>query len=246
MHTTHTFFLGLKSTFGRGKNAHRPLALALAFGIWHCTERIKYQCNPLDEPRASIMARCANHKQLFRSFLCLTLSFAISQLFYLKKISKANFQFNFDSVPVLLEEWNKQVDVGGNTQTNRSMNQSINVDNRNKSRVEVNIDAMMLERKEIKEDVFNRNRRQIEFSMCAIVKDEGNNLLEWTAYHYTMINLRHLILCNDLNSTTNPLHILDKWKDMIRLDVWNVTYFAALKHAITNQHFYFYLQSFLT
>ena len=68
--------------------------------------------------------------------------------------------------------------------------------------------------------------KEVEFSMCAIIKDENNNLLEWTAYHYTMINLRHLILCNDLDSVSSPLKILDRWKSMIKVDVWEVNDFS--------------------
>ena len=70
---------------------------------------------------------------------------------------------------------------------------------------------------------------KVEFAMCAIIKDENNNLLEWTAYHYTMINLRHLIFCNDVDSVSSPLHILDRWKDLIQIDVWEVNEFSPPK-----------------
>ena len=71
-----------------------------------------------------------------------------------------------------------------------------------------------------------QNTRGVEFSMCTIVKNEKNNLLEWTAYHYYMINMRHLVLCDDLNSVTSPHQILNNWKEVIKIDIWGVDEFS--------------------
>ena len=63
----------------------------------------------------------------------------------------------------------------------------------------------------------------MQFSACLMVKDENHNLPEWIAYHYTMTNLQHLILCLDPYSKTSPLRILSKWKNKMNIEVWNHT-----------------------
>jgi len=85
------------------------------------------------------------------------------------------------------------------------------------------------------ENISSRNNKEIvqvqgpkgvEFSVCAIIKDDNNNLIEWTAYHYTMINMRHLVLCNDLDSVSSPLDILHRWQNLTKIDVWDVDKFS--------------------
>ena len=80
---------------------------------------------------------------------------------------------------------------------------------KNDFRMEVMRDVQIL-----KKTFLTKVQRSNETSICTMVKDENDMLLEWTAYHYHMINLRHLIVCNSKTSTTSPLEVLDRWKDM--------------------------------
>ena len=66
----------------------------------------------------------------------------------------------------------------------------------------------------------------INFSMCALVKDENNHLDEWIAYHYTTINLQHLVICDDVDSISSPHEVLEKWGNYISYEVWNVDKYA--------------------
>ena len=61
------------------------------------------------------------------------------------------------------------------------------------------------------------------FSACLLVKDDNQLLDEWIAYHYMALPLRHLVIAVDPDSVTTPVPILNKWKELVGLDVevWN-------------------------
>ena len=42
---------------------------------------------------------------------------------------------------------------------------------------------------------------------------------EWIAYHYLTLPLRHLVIAVDPDSVTTPTSIINKWKDLVGLDV---------------------------
>ena len=87
------------------------------------------------------------------------------------------------------------------------------------------------------------DKRPIEFSACAMIKDENNNLLEWTAYHYYMINLRHLVLCIDPNSVSDPMEKLERWKSMgMTIDIWTRDIFALRVYNKNPLHKYVFRQ----
>jgi hypothetical protein len=48
-------------------------------------------------------------------------------------------------------------------------------------------------------------------SACLLIKDDNSRLIEWLAYHYTMLPLRHLIVAVDPDSKTTPLSVLKRW-----------------------------------
>ena len=48
-------------------------------------------------------------------------------------------------------------------------------------------------------------------SACLLIKDDNSRLIEWLAYHYTMLPLRHLIIAVDPDSKTTPHSILKRW-----------------------------------
>lgn len=57
------------------------------------------------------------------------------------------------------------------------------------------------------------------FSACLLIKDDNEILNEWLAYHYHVINLRHLIVAVDPLSYESPSKILKKWKVMTDLEI---------------------------
>lgn len=63
------------------------------------------------------------------------------------------------------------------------------------------------------------------FSACLILKDDNHWLIEWLAYHYHVLPLRHLILVNDPTSITSPTNILDRWSSKMIIEQWNDTDF---------------------
>jgi hypothetical protein len=50
------------------------------------------------------------------------------------------------------------------------------------------------------------------FSACLLTMDDTHFLIEWLAYHYHTLPLRHLIVAVDPNSKTSPSHIFDRWR----------------------------------
>ncbi len=56
-------------------------------------------------------------------------------------------------------------------------------------------------------------------SACLLVNDENPRLSEWIAYHYEMLPLRSLIVAVDPGSRTSPASILDRWKQLMGLDI---------------------------
>ena len=56
---------------------------------------------------------------------------------------------------------------------------------------------------------------QMEASACLIIKDDNPMLIEWLAYHYQVLPLRHLIVASDPSSLTKPTDILDRWRRLI-------------------------------
>ena len=58
------------------------------------------------------------------------------------------------------------------------------------------------------------------FSACLLVKDDNHWLVEWIAYHYHVLPLRHLILMKDPSSITEPTEILDRWRDQMIVEEW--------------------------
>ena len=53
------------------------------------------------------------------------------------------------------------------------------------------------------------------------ILDDNHWLIEWLAYHYHVLPLRHLIVAVDPTSTTNPERILARWTYMMKIQVWH-------------------------
>mmetsp|Transcript_30876 Transcript_30876/g.46878 ORF Transcript_30876/g.46878 Transcript_30876/m.46878 type:complete len:886 (-) Transcript_30876:79-2736(-) len=64
---------------------------------------------------------------------------------------------------------------------------------------------------------------EMNFGACLLVMDDNHFLIEWLAYHYLVLPLTHLIIAVDPASKTSPLHVLERWKGMIDIQVWNDT-----------------------
>ena len=54
---------------------------------------------------------------------------------------------------------------------------------------------------------------------------------EWIAYHYHVINLRHLVIIPDPSSRTSPQRVIDRWKDLMTIELWNYTDYRNAKIA---------------
>jgi hypothetical protein len=63
------------------------------------------------------------------------------------------------------------------------------------------------------------------FSACLLVRDDNHWLIEWIAYHYHVLPLRHLILVKDPQSRTSPSEILSRWRDKMIIEEWTDTDF---------------------
>jgi hypothetical protein len=59
------------------------------------------------------------------------------------------------------------------------------------------------------------------FSACLLVMDDNHRLVEWLAYHYFLLPLRHVIILPDSKSKTSPQKIIDRWKPYMNIEVWN-------------------------
>jgi hypothetical protein len=59
------------------------------------------------------------------------------------------------------------------------------------------------------------------FSACILVMDDNHRLVEWIAYHYYALNLRHLVVTVDPHSRTSPTAVLDRWRDRMQIDEWS-------------------------
>jgi hypothetical protein len=59
-----------------------------------------------------------------------------------------------------------------------------------------------------------------EFSSCLLIQDDNHFLVEWLAYHYHALNLRHLIVAVDPKSLTSPGDVLDRWQNKISIQQW--------------------------
>jgi hypothetical protein len=70
--------------------------------------------------------------------------------------------------------------------------------------------------------------RDSGMSACLLVMDDNHFLIEWLAYHYHVLPLRHLIVAVDPRSQTSPASILDRYRTRINITLWNDTdYYTA-------------------
>jgi hypothetical protein len=62
-------------------------------------------------------------------------------------------------------------------------------------------------------------------SSCLLWMDDNHYLVEWLAYHYTVLPLRRLIICIDPNSQTSPLTILERYsrRGLMNITIWYET-----------------------
>ena len=74
----------------------------------------------------------------------------------------------------------------------------------------------------------NDNRNSINddndgagMSACLLVMDDNHFLIEWLAYHYTVLPLRRLIIAQDPRSRTSSSPILKRWQHRINITRWN-------------------------
>ena len=56
---------------------------------------------------------------------------------------------------------------------------------------------------------------------CLLMFDDNLSLVEWLAYHYHTMPLRHVIVLTDPRSTESPLPILQRWDGLMTYEYWN-------------------------
>jgi hypothetical protein len=61
------------------------------------------------------------------------------------------------------------------------------------------------------------------FGDCLLIKYDNHYLVEWLAYHYHVLPLRHLIVGVDPSSRTSPTQILDRYRDRGLIKISEVT-----------------------
>mmetsp|Transcript_18631 Transcript_18631/g.40344 ORF Transcript_18631/g.40344 Transcript_18631/m.40344 type:complete len:500 (+) Transcript_18631:53-1552(+) len=59
-----------------------------------------------------------------------------------------------------------------------------------------------------------------DVSACLYVMDDNHSLIEWLAYHYHVVTLRHVIITSDPDSKTRPTKILNRWQNRITFEEW--------------------------
>ncbi len=79
---------------------------------------------------------------------------------------------------------------------------------------------------------------------CMLVRNDNHLLLEWVAYHYTTLPLRHLIVGSDENATEDPMDVLRRWNGTdLYYDVWYATDFTrGIRYAYHNNSVYRYVR----
>jgi hypothetical protein len=84
----------------------------------------------------------------------------------------------------------------------------------------------------------NTNTSTTEFSACLLIKDDNAILNEWIAYHYHVLNLRHVIVAVDPSSETSPAAIWQTWREQTDLTVteWTDTDFMPDNFLKTGYH----------
>jgi len=75
------------------------------------------------------------------------------------------------------------------------------------------------------------------FGCCLMIMDDNHYLVEFLAYHWYAMPLRHLTVLVDPKSRTSPFPVLDRWKNRIRVDVVDWTYPDALGPSWLNEDF---------
>jgi hypothetical protein len=65
--------------------------------------------------------------------------------------------------------------------------------------------------------------KKITIAACLLTMDDNHFLIEWLAYHYHVLPLRHLIVAVDPRARTSPQEIFNRWDGLINITVWNDT-----------------------
>jgi len=69
------------------------------------------------------------------------------------------------------------------------------------------------------------------FGGCLMIMDDNHFLVEWLAYHWFVLPLRHLTVLIDPKSKTSPRSIFDRWGKFMTIEVVDWTYPGVLAPA---------------
>jgi len=73
-------------------------------------------------------------------------------------------------------------------------------------------------------DLASLSQEEGGFAACLMLMDDNHFLVEWLAYHYHALPLKHLTVLVDPKSTTSPLGIFERWQDRIQIEVVDWTW----------------------
>jgi len=66
---------------------------------------------------------------------------------------------------------------------------------------------------------FGPHEAEGAWGACLKIKDDNHWLVEWLAYHWFVMPLRHLIVLVDDKSATSPIPVLDRWKNYMTIQI---------------------------
>lgn len=128
------------------------------------------------------------------------------------------YQFSLSIVAVELENDVESIPEEG-SQNPSSQSRSV-LDERGRLQKDWN-DALSIQHKMALGDLRVESSSNDDFfSACLILKDDNHWFSEWIAYHYHVLDLRHLILVSDPTSHSSPTDIVNRWLDLIQIEVW--------------------------
>lgn len=58
------------------------------------------------------------------------------------------------------------------------------------------------------------------FGACLFWMDDYERLIEWIAYHYQVLPMRHLVLYRDPKSLKDPMPLLERWRPFMEITYW--------------------------
>jgi len=79
-----------------------------------------------------------------------------------------------------------------------------------------------------KSSIAQKGSTEESSSACLLVCDDNHFLIEWLAYHYHTLNLRHVIMNSDPSCQTSPSEIVNRWQNKMKIELWGEDDFEVI------------------